>query len=127
MFVDDVVFVDDAVFASTVLAGRDRLARAALDTSISLLSAARQRKGADVEVKIGVSDSPRELVFNSSQTPAEVEDLVRTALAGTDSGVLSLTDDKGRRFLVQTSKVTYVEIGAADSRRVGFGIGAPAS
>ena len=111
-------------FANTVLAGRDRLARAALDMSISLLSAARQRKGADVEVKIGVSDSPRELVFASSQTPAEVEDLVRAALAGTDSGVLSLTDDKGRRFLVQTSKVTYVEIGAADSRRVGFGIGA---
>ncbi|MFM8599171.1 MAG: DUF3107 domain-containing protein [Mycobacterium sp.] len=78
-----------------------------------------------MEVKIGVSDSPRELAFNSSQTPTEVEDLVRTALAGKDSGVLSLTDEKGRRFLVQTSKVSYVEIGAADSRRVGFGVGKP--
>ena len=28
-----------------------------------------------MEVKIGVSDSPRELVFNSSQTPDEVEGL----------------------------------------------------
>jgi hypothetical protein len=74
-----------------------------------------------VEVKIGVTDSPRELVFNSAQTPTEVEKLITDAL-GKDSGVLSLTDEKGRRFLVQTSKITYVEIGAADVRRVGFGV-----
>ncbi|MGV0837506.1 DUF3107 domain-containing protein [Mycolicibacterium thermoresistibile] len=75
-----------------------------------------------MEVKIGVSDSPRELVFNSAQTPSEVEKLVTDALSK-DSGVLSLTDDKGRRFLVQTSRIAYVEIGAADVRRVGFGVG----
>ncbi len=74
-----------------------------------------------MEVKIGVTDSPRELVFNSAQTPAEVEALITDAL-GKESGVLSLTDEKGRRFLVQTSKITYVEIGAADTRRVGFGV-----
>jgi len=77
-----------------------------------------------VEVKIGVSDSPRELVFNSSQTPEEVEELVRAALAGDASEVLSLSDEKGRRFLVQTSRIAYIEIGAADVRRVGFGIAA---
>ena len=49
------------------------------------------------------------------------EKLVTDAL-GKDSGVLSLTDEKGRRFLVQASKIAYVEIGAADGRRVGFGI-----
>ena len=76
-----------------------------------------------MEVKIGVTDSPRELIFNSAQTPSEVEKLVTDALS-TDSGVLSLTDEKGRRFLVQTAKIAYVEIGAADVRRVGFGIGA---
>ena len=80
-------------------------------------------KGAGVEVKIGVSDSPRELVFNSTQTPEEVEALVTSALGG-GSEVLSLSDDKGRRFLVQTSRVAYIEIGAADVRRVGFGIAA---
>ena len=74
-----------------------------------------------MEVKIGVTDSPRELAFNSAQTPTEVERLITDAL-GKDSGVLSLTDEKGRRFLVQTSKITYVEIGAADVRRVGFGV-----
>lgn len=76
-----------------------------------------------MEVKIGVTDSPRELIFNSAQTPSEVEKLVTDAL-GTDTGVLTLTDEKGRRFLVQTSRIAYVEIGAADVRRVGFGVGA---
>jgi hypothetical protein len=75
-----------------------------------------------VEVKIGVTDSPRELNFNSAQTPSEVEQLITEAL-GKESGVLTLTDEKGRRFIVQTSKIAYVEIGAADVRRVGFGVG----
>lgn len=75
-----------------------------------------------MEVKIGVTDSPRELVFNSSQTPDELEKVVSDALAKGD-GLLSLSDEKGRRFLVQTTRVAYVEIGPADSRRVGFGIG----
>jgi len=73
-----------------------------------------------VEVKVGISDSPRELVFNSDQTPEQVEHLIKAALANGDEDVLSLMDDKGRRFLVQTAKVAYVEIGAADVRRVGF-------
>ncbi|MCP9273882.1 DUF3107 domain-containing protein [Mycolicibacterium arenosum] len=76
-----------------------------------------------MEVKIGIVDSPRELAFNSTQSPAEVEELITDALKG-DSGVLALTDDKSRRFLVQTARIAYVEIGAADSRRVGFGVGA---
>ena len=76
-----------------------------------------------MEVKIGITDSPRELVFSSAQTPSEVEELVSAALAK-DADVLGLTDDKGRRFLVNSTKIAYVEIGAADSRRVGFGIGA---
>jgi hypothetical protein len=79
-----------------------------------------------VEVKIGVTDSPRELVLSSAQTPVEVEELVTEAL-GKDSGVLALTDEKGRRFLIQNSRIAYVEIGAADGRRVGFGIGATAA
>lgn len=79
-----------------------------------------------MEVKIGVTDSPRELVLSSAQTPVEVEKLVTEAL-GRDSGVLALTDEKGRRFLVQNSRIAYVEIGAADGRRVGFGIGATAA
>ncbi len=79
-----------------------------------------------MEVKIGITDSPRELVFSSTLTPSEVEELVSAAL-GKDSNVLGLTDEKGRRFLVNSNKIAYVEIGAADSRRVGFGIGSSAA
>jgi Protein of unknown function (DUF3107) len=76
-----------------------------------------------VEVKIGITDSPRELVFSSAQTPGEVEELVHAALRE-GSGLLGLSDDKGRRFLIHATKIAYVEIGVADARRVGFGIGA---
>ena len=43
-----------------------------------------------MEVKIGVTDSPRELVFNSAQTPDELEKLVTAAL-GKGSELLALT------------------------------------
>lgn len=76
-----------------------------------------------MEVKIGITDSPRELIFNSALTPADVEKNVTDAL-GKDSGVLALTDEKGRRIIVQAAKIAYVEIGAADGRRVGFGVSA---
>ncbi|OBK11864.1 DUF3107 domain-containing protein [Mycobacterium asiaticum] len=76
-----------------------------------------------MEVKIGITQSSRELVFPSAQTPSEVEELVAAALRD-DSGLLSLTDERGRRYLVSAAKIAYVEIGAADARRVGFGIGA---
>ncbi|WP_028478743.1 DUF3107 domain-containing protein [Nocardia sp. CNY236] len=72
-----------------------------------------------MEVKIGISDSPRELVISSAQTPDEVATLVSGALGG-DGGVLSLIDDKGRKFLIQASKVAYVEIGSPAGGRVGF-------
>lgn len=75
-----------------------------------------------MEVKIGVADSPRELLVTSSQTPEEVESLVSTALEGERTGVLALTDEKGRKFVMPAARVSYVEIGPADSRRVGFNV-----
>jgi hypothetical protein len=72
-----------------------------------------------LEVKIGISDSPRELIIASSQTPEEVEALVTAALAE-GSGTVNLTDEKGRKYLVQAAKVAYVEIGKATPGRVGF-------
>ncbi|MEV6770409.1 DUF3107 domain-containing protein [Nocardia sp. NPDC051030] len=72
-----------------------------------------------MEVKIGISDSPRELIIISSQTPEEVEAVVSGALAG-ESGVVSLTDEKGRKYLIQAAKVAYVEIGTSTSGKVGF-------
>jgi hypothetical protein len=75
-----------------------------------------------VEVKIGVQHTPREIVLESTLSPAEVEKAVRDALSG-ESGVLTLDDEKGRRVVVPASLVAYVEIAEADHRRVGFAVG----
>jgi hypothetical protein len=74
-----------------------------------------------VEVKIGVADSSRELTVSTADSPDQVEALVTEALRNTQ-GLLTLIDDKGRRYMVPTSRVAYVEIGPADSRRVGFSV-----
>ena len=75
-----------------------------------------------MEVKIGVQRTPREIVLDSTLSPDEVEAAVRDALKD-PSGVLSLVDDKGRRVVVPSSLVAYVEIAQADTRRVGFAVG----
>ena len=74
-----------------------------------------------MEVKIGIVESPRELVVSSDQTPDEVQKLVDASLNGGDA-LLKLTDDKGRRFLVRADQIAYVEIAPAE-RRVGFCLG----
>jgi hypothetical protein len=72
-----------------------------------------------VEVKIGVLHTPREIVIESAQTPAEVEELVTAAL-GQDEGTLALVDERGRKVIVSAKLVAYVEIAQAAERRVGF-------
>ena len=75
-----------------------------------------------MEVKIGVAESPRELVVSSSEAPDQVEALVTEAL-GNDQKLLTLTDDKGRRYVIPSSRIAYVEIGPGEGRRVGFSVG----
>jgi hypothetical protein len=75
-----------------------------------------------VEVKIGVQYVARELVLESTQTAEEVEKALATAYKS-DAGLLSLTDDKGRKLVVPVDKIAYIEIAAGSDRRVGFGAG----
>ncbi len=73
-----------------------------------------------MEVKIGVQYAARELVIESTQSHAEIEQAVTKALGGSP-GVLTLVDEKGRRVIVPVDKLAYVEIAESESRRVGFG------
>ncbi|MFF9767302.1 DUF3107 domain-containing protein [Streptomyces sp. NPDC053086] len=73
-----------------------------------------------MEVKIGVQHAPREIVLESGQSVEEVERLVNDALSG-KTQLLSLQDEKGRRILVPTERLAYVEIGEPTVRKVGFG------
>ena len=72
-----------------------------------------------MEVKIGVLHTPREIVLESSQTPDEVEELVAASLKSGE-GVLSLTDERGRKVIVPSALLAYIEIAQSDVRRVGF-------
>ena len=72
-----------------------------------------------VEVKIGVRNVAREITLESAQTAEEVAAAVDTALE--QGGTLKLADDKGRVVVVPTGVIGYVEIGAPEGRRVGFG------
>jgi hypothetical protein len=73
-----------------------------------------------VEVRIGVKGAPRELNFESAQSADEIQQAVETALSG-GAATVTLVDEKGRRVMIATDKLAYVEIAEADSRRVGFG------
>ena len=73
-----------------------------------------------MEVRIGVQNVARELVFESAQTSEEVSAAVTTALS--DSSTLQLVDEKGRLIVVPTASLGYVDIGAQEVRKVGFGL-----
>lgn len=73
-----------------------------------------------MEVKIGVQHAPREIVLESGQSAEEVERVVSEALSGT-SQLLTLVDEHGRKVLVPTERLAYVEIGEPAPRKVGFG------
>ncbi|OIV36919.1 ATP-binding protein [Mangrovactinospora gilvigrisea] len=73
-----------------------------------------------MEVKIGVQYAAREIVLESAQSAEEVEKAVGEALTGKGK-LLELTDEKGRKVLVPSDKLAYVEIGEPGPRKVGFG------
>jgi hypothetical protein len=72
-----------------------------------------------VEVKIGVQNANRELVLDSSESADDVAKAVSAALSDQE-GVLTLTDTRGRKVLVPTAKLAYVEIGSPTAGQVGF-------
>ncbi len=72
-----------------------------------------------MDIRIGIRDSSREISFESAQSASEVEAAVAAVLEG-GAKILKLTDNKGRRFIVPTDALGYVEIGAEEARRVGF-------
>lgn len=70
-----------------------------------------------MEIKIGVQHSPRELVVDSPLSAEDVESAVRDAMNG---GVLTLTDNKGRRVIVPGDRLAYVEVTTSITGTVGF-------
>ena len=72
-----------------------------------------------MEIKIGVQNVGREIVLESNQDADSVAEEVQEAI--TKGSELRLKDDKGRLIIVPGNALGYVEIGAEEARRVGFG------
>jgi hypothetical protein len=72
-----------------------------------------------VEVKIGIQNIGREIVMESAQDADAVAKLVEESI--TKGAELRLTDEKGRVIIIPANVLGYVEIGAEEARRVGFG------
>jgi hypothetical protein len=72
-----------------------------------------------VDIRIGITNSPREINFESSQTAQEVETIVATALES-ESKFVKLVDSKGKLYIVPVAGIGYIEIGSESTRRVGF-------
>lgn len=72
-----------------------------------------------MEIKVGVRDVAREVVLESNASAAEVEAALSEAILG--QGMFTLTDDKGRKVLIPSAQIAYVELGSEHARTVGFG------
>ena len=72
-----------------------------------------------MEIKIGVQNVAREIVLESTEDAASVAKVVGEAI--TAGSELRLKDEKGRLIIVPGNALAYVEIGAEEVRRVGFG------
>jgi hypothetical protein len=80
-------------------------------------------KETDVDVRIGVTQAPRELNLElADDTDRDaLKTQIDTAIANGDQ-VLWLTDRRGRQVAVPVDKLAYVEVGPPDGdRRIGFG------
>jgi hypothetical protein len=75
-----------------------------------------------LDVRIGIIQTAKELDIELDPAARREEVLASIEKALADSAaVLWLTDKRGRRIGVPSSRVAYVEIGETDERRVGFG------
>jgi hypothetical protein len=73
-----------------------------------------------VEIKIGIQNVGREIVVESDETADAVAEMVSRAMNG--GAELRLKDSKGNLVIVPTNVLGYVEIGAEEPRKVGFGV-----
>lgn len=79
----------------------------------------RRRYNGGMDIKIGLAESPRELVIRPAAGAEDVTAVVEQAIeAGTP--VIKLSDDKGRNYLIRTDRIIYVEQGSATTHSVGF-------
>lgn len=70
-----------------------------------------------MEIKIGIQNVAKEITLEVDLTADAAAAKVNEAITG---ATLMLTDTKGRRIVVPTAALAYVEIGTEEKRRIGF-------
>jgi hypothetical protein len=70
-----------------------------------------------MEIRIGIKENGRDIGF---ETDKSAKDMAEHVKQGMQDGMLQLEDNKGRSYLIPATSVAYIEIGAEESRRVGF-------
>ena len=75
-----------------------------------------------MDVRIGVTQAPREISLEVEDSDRDdLKARVEAALSGA-TDVLWVTDKRGRDVGVPAAKIAYVEVGSAEGeRRIGFG------
>jgi hypothetical protein len=74
-----------------------------------------------MEVKIGIQSVARELTVDTDTPAAEIERDLSAALEKGERAVFAVSVTKGGKVLIPADKIAYVEFGAAEGRRIGFG------
>lgn len=76
-----------------------------------------------MDIRIGITQAPREIEVELAENTSADELAARVEKAvASGSGMLWLTDKRGRRVGVAAAKLAYIELDTgAETRRVGFG------
>lgn len=72
-----------------------------------------------MDIRIGITNTARELSFESNDSAQSVKTAVSQAFES-EAPFVEFTDSKGNSYLVPTEGIAFVEIGTEESRRVGF-------
>ena len=72
-----------------------------------------------MEIKVGIQHVNREIVVESSESAADIEESLAAAMS--KETFFTVTDERGRKVLIPAAKIAYVDLGEENARHVGFG------
>lgn len=76
-----------------------------------------------MDVKIGVTQSPKELEFEIAGDDTDALVKIFDDAVKAEAPIVWVTDVKGRKIGIPAAKVAYVEVAKSeDERKVGFGL-----
>lgn len=73
-----------------------------------------------MNIKVGFTDNPRELVISAQDKREEIVSALSDGLRA-GSGFIEITDSKGQTYFINAGDVAYVEVGSEARPAVGFG------